>query len=150
MNREGALAYLNPRFDALMLAVARTVDDSVTGYLPSLDASFVRYIASEGVNTTVVDTVVPSEDVPGFTKLLDATTYDLLLPFYAIQVDVSVDAPLTTIKYSQQYRMLKELRDAAWVEAGDFGYVSNLNADGFVLTLTHNEPGNSSASREFG
>jgi len=149
MNRQDALAYLNPRFDHLMLAVSRTVDDSPSGYEPSLDASFARYIATEGLPSTVMDTVVPNEDLPGFTTLLHATTYDLLLPIYAVQVDISVDAPLTNVKFSQTYRALKDLRDQAWADAAAFGYISDVNADGFVLTLTHNEP-SGAAWREFG
>jgi hypothetical protein len=84
--------------------------------------------------------------------LLTATTYDLLLPLYALQPDFSVDAPLTNVKFSQTYRALKDLRDQAWAEASEYGYiVAPLNAGGFVLDLAHNEPVDALTGwREFG
>ena len=151
MNRADALAYMQGRYDALMLGAGRTVDDSPTGYAPALDAAFMQYIVLNGLSTTVMDTVIAPADVPCFTTLLEATMYDVVLPAYALQPDVSVDAPLTNVKFSQMYRQLGDLRTQAWTNATACGYVapSAVNADGFVLTLTHNEP-SGSAWREFG
>lgn len=140
MNREDALLYVKPRFDKLMLSVERGVDDDFDGYAPSIDAAFHRYIAINGLTTNVMSTIVDEEDAFGFSALLNATTYDLLLPIYALSADVSVDAPLTSVKFSQTYRALKDLRDASWAEAAEYGYFQTENAGGFVLSLSHNEP----------
>lgn len=149
MNRQEALLFLKPRFDSLMLGAGRGCADDPDGYGPALDAAFQRYLISEGLSGNVMTTVVANEDTPGFCALLTAYTYDLLLPLYAVMADVSVDAPLTNVKFSQVYRQLKDLRDQAWQDASDYGYLADINADGFVLTLTHNEPCDS-YSREFG
>lgn len=151
MNRAEGLIYLKSRFDALMFGVERTVDDSTTGYAPVLDEGFKRYIEVNGLTTHVMNTVVEGEDSYGFGVLLSATEYDLLVPLYAMTPDLSVDAPLTNVKFSQTYRALQELRAEAWEEAGQYGYIGpKINAGGFVLELPHNEPGGASAWREFG
>jgi hypothetical protein len=149
MNRVDALIYLKPRFDKLMLGIGAGVADDIEGYGSTLDASFQRYIDVNGLVTNVMDTMVESDDTSGFTVMLNAVEYDFLIPFYAMTPDLSVDAPLTNVKFSQTYRALKELRDEAWANAADYGYIgSPLNAGGFVLNLSHNEP--TLAEREFG
>jgi hypothetical protein len=151
MNRTDSLLFLKSRFDALMLGVERTVDDTQTGYQPTLDESFSRYIDINGLTTNVMETVVSGEDSYGFGVLLSATTYDLLIPLYAMTPDMSVDAPLTNVKFSQTFRALQDLRMEAWEEAAQYGYIGpKINAGGFVLQLTHNEPGNADTWREFG
>lgn len=152
MNRAQALLYLKPRFDSLMLNVGRGCADDGEGYSPSLDAAFIQYIQFNALTGNVMNTVVESDDEAGFTALLQAVEYDLLLPFYALQTDISVDAPLTNVKFSQSYRALKELRDAAWAQATEYGYVGGepVNAGGFVLDLAHSSTMDVRDYREFG
>jgi hypothetical protein len=150
MNRADALLYVKPRFDKLMLAVECGVQDDIDGYGPALDSAFQRYSSLNALSTHVMNTIVEADDEYGFTVLLNVCEYDLLIPFYAMQPDIIVDAPLTSVKLSQTYRALRELRDEARTEAAEFGYVdAALNSGGFVLDLAHNaipDP----AHREFG
>lgn len=143
MDREEALAYLNSMFDAQMTIVGRDLDDSATGYGPALDSAFRKYIAKNSLETSVTETTVPAADEDCFLILLEATTYDLMLPLYAgTQVDFSVDAPLTSIKYSQAYRQMKDARDEAWYRAsacGGYGYAMD-NVAGFRVNLDYLEP----------
>lgn len=149
MDRDGALALIKSLgFDSLMVAAKRTTEDEVVGYAPALDRAFATYTVMKESTTALV--VVAAEDEYGFGSLLKAVTYDLILPTVAAtMVDVSIDAPLTSAKYSQQYKALKELRDQAWIEAGYYGYVSATNMDGMRTNLDFLEP-NDDCGAEYG
>lgn len=151
MNRAQSLLYLKPRFDQLMLGAGLGCADDPNGYGPTLDASFTQYIHLNALNTNVMQTEVEPEDETGFTALLRAIEYDLLLPHYALTPDMSVDAPLTNVKFSQTFRALKQLRDDAWAEANNAGYIGGTpaNVGGFVLDLAHNSPSDPLEFREF-
>lgn len=135
--------------DTVMTFAGRTLDDSATGYGPALDRAYRAYIRLYELDTGVNDTDIAAADIFGFEALVRATTYDLILPYAAIASDVSVDAPLTNVKFSQVYRALKQLRDSAWGEASLYGYGELDNVGGFVVNLDFNE-NQDRAGREFG
>lgn len=128
--------------DKVMTHAGRLLTDSLTGYGPALDRAFAAYIRLNELGTTVTTTVVSSADEYGFQVLLRAVTYDLVLPMVAVNPDLSVDAPLTNVKFSQVFRSLKQLRDDAWVEAANYGYGEMSNVGGFKLNLDFNEKQN--------
>lgn len=152
MDRDEALAYLNSTMDALMTSVSRLLTDSAGGYGPALDAAFSLYILKNELLTDVTDTDVEAADTYCFQLLLIATVYDLILPAVAAtKVDFSVDAPLASIKFSQSYRALWQLRNDAWAQAsacGNYGYSID-NVGGFKIALDFNEPASTYGSSEF-
>lgn len=143
MNRAEALTLVTSiGMNSVMTQAGRLLTDTPSGYGPALDRSFASYIILNNLATTVLTTVVPTVDAYGFEILLRATTYDLVLPMLAISPDLSVDAPLTNVKYSQVFRAVKQLRDDAWLEAANYGYGDSINVGGFKLNLDFNEPQN--------
>lgn len=146
MDRADALAWLNSAgLGSVMASGGRDIDDSLTGYSPALDRAFSMYIAVNELATNVGNTDIPLADEYGFTALLSAVTYDLVLPAFALKADASVDAPLSNVKRSQMYRHLKELRDDAWSLASDYGYVNTSNVGGWSVNLDFKEPPNSNS-----
>lgn len=140
MNRDQALAVAQSiGLNGLMSFAGRSTDDTPTGYGPALDRSFGVYIGVRGLTTTLTTSDVATADVIGFTYLLQGSVYDLILPFAAITPDMSVDAPLTNVKFSQTFRALQALRDSAWQMACSFGYCSEDNTSGMTVVLDFNE-----------
>ena len=131
-----------------MSMAGRDLDDDPTGFGPALDRSFAYYITLNSLSTSVTETVIPAADVYGFQTLMRAETYDLTLPEIAVLVDTSVDAPLTSAKFSQTFRAFKDLRDAAWKECASYGY-GDTSVGGFKQNLDFLEP-SFSAAQEFG
>lgn len=151
MDRDQALAVAQSiGLNGLMTFAGRTTDDTPTGYGPALDRSFGIYINVRGLTTTVTTTTVVTADVIGFTYLIQGSVYDLILPYAAITPDMSVDAPLTNVKFSQTFRALQALRESAWQMACSFGYCSEDNTSGMVVNLDFNEQTPVSAGKEFG
>ena len=137
MIRTEALAYLNATgFDPVMLAAGRLTTDTVQGYKPAIDRS-LRYLGVPPAQYATYD--VPDADEPAYEALLAATTYDLVLPAYALMVDQSVDAPLTSIKASQAYKQMKDLRDMAWDACAPYGY-GGTDFVFSIMVLDHLEP----------
>lgn len=150
MNRDGALVHLKSIMDAVMVAAGRDTDDIATGYRPALDSAFRHYLDRYGGTTNLETTVVPVERELCFQALLEALTWDLAMPAIATtQVDFSVDAPLTSVKFSQAYRATKDARNAAWYRASACGWGVEANVDAFRVSLNFNEP-SASATEEFG
>lgn len=142
MNRTEALAVAQSiGLDKLMTHAGRLLTDSTTGYGPALDRAYRAYITLYQLDTGLTDTVVAVAHEEGFTILLKATTYDLVLPMIAVAPDMSVDAPLTNVKFSQVFRAIKQLRDEAWAEAALYGYGDFSNVGGFRVNLDFQEPG---------
>ncbi len=138
MDRAGAYALARASgMDPLMLQVGRTLTDTPDGYAPAIDRSLVIYRAGRPDAVLVPPTVVADSDVGVYDVVLRACIYDLVLPGLAVQVDVSVDAPLTSAKFSQAYRAIRDMRDAAWKQAGDLGFGDGGNTTGFKLNMNH-------------
>jgi hypothetical protein len=152
VNRSEALALVQSvGMNSVMTQAGRLTTDSLTGYGPALDRAFAAYIRLNELATTVTTTTVESVDEYGFQVLLRAVTYDLVLPMLSVTPDLSVDAPLTNVKFSQVFRQVKQLRDEAWAEAANYGYGEASNVGGFKVNLDFNEnQGAYAASREFG
>lgn len=149
MDRETALALMQSLgYNAVMTAAGRTTEDTPQGFGPALDRAWAAYVYANSLSESPDE--IPAADVYGFQSLLQAVTYDLVLPAIATLVDTSVDAPLTNAKFSQQFRAVQALRDAAWGEAASFGYgvIAN-NVNGFAANLNFLEP-SCLTSREFG
>lgn len=145
MDRAEALDWLNSAgLGSVMEAGGRLTTDSLTGYKPALDRAFSLYINLNDLDTDVETTEVELADEYGFTTLLSAVTYDLILPAFALKADASVDAPLANVKRSQMYRQLKELRDDAWALASENGYTNYSNVGGWSFNLDYKEPGDDS------
>lgn len=141
MNRSEALAFLSENgFDTVMGYAQRLTTDSAGGYKPALDRAFALYIRVNALNTGVTTTTVPAADEYGFGVLLQAVTYDLVIPFAAVTPDLQVDAPQTNTKFSQVYKMLAAERDRLWAEAAQYGYGDEVLVGGFKLNLDFNEP----------
>lgn len=139
MKRDAALALIQTLgFNSLMTAAGRTTGDDPMGYGPALDRAYAAYAYTNDLQT--IPEEIPLVDTFGFHPLLRAVTLDLLLPFYATMVDGSVDAPLTSAKFSQVYKALKAQSEDAWSEAGMFGYMRIRNMDGFKVNLDFLEP----------
>lgn len=148
MNRAESLALVTSiGLNSIMTHAGRVLTDTSTGYGPALDRAFAAYIRLNSLATTVTTTDVADSDEYGFQVLLRAVTYDLVLPMIAITPDMSVDAPLTNVKFSQVFRAIKQLRDDAWAEAANYGYGEYSNVGGFKVNLDFNEKQNGS---EFG
>lgn len=148
MNRAESLALVTSiGLNSIMTHAGRVLIDTSTGYGPALDRAFAAYIRLNSLATTVTTTDVADSDEYGFQVLLRAVTYDLVLPMIAITPDMSVDAPLTNVKFSQVFRAIKQLRDDAWAEAANYGYGEYSNVGGFKVNLDFNEKQNGS---EFG
>jgi hypothetical protein len=144
MDRAEALSYIQAMMDSLSTAAGRETGDTMAGYRAALDSAFAQYITKNGLTTTTTTTDVPGVDAASFMALLEAVTYDLLLPSLAIAlVDVSVDAPLTGIKQSQSVRNLQRMQEAAWARAGAFGWGHMDNVGGFKVNFDILEPGDS-------
>lgn len=142
MDRTQALARLQTLgLNRVMSLIGRDTNDGDTGYGPALDAAFLNYINLRGLSTSVLLTDVASADEYGFQILMRATTYDMLLPELATMVDTSVDAPLTSAKFSQMFRAFQALRDDAWRLAAQYGYGIDQNVGGFKVNLDFREPG---------
>lgn len=142
MDRAEALVVLNNSgLGAVMTAAGRLITDSATGFGPALDRAFSLYINVNSLSTGVTDTDTATADEYGFSILLSAVTYDLVLPAFALKADASVDAPLANIKRSQMYRQIKELRDDAWELAAAYGYNDGSNIGGWSFNLDFKEPG---------
>ena len=142
MNRIEALAYIDGKLGAQFELIGRLRDDSAEGWKPVLDQAFRRYIVMYGKSTTVTTTTVAADEEECFEYLLDALAYGYILPFVAgDSADISVDAPLTSIKYSQQYRQFQTQEAAAWEKAGACGYgKSTSEFGGFKVNFDYNEP----------
>ena len=142
MTRDQALAYVQSVLSPIITASGRGADDTVPGLGLALDRAFRIYIAANGLTTTVTTTTVPDADLECFLALLEATTYDLLIPaLSATQVDFSIDAPLTTIKQSQAFKQYQSLANNAWSRASVCGYGFDLdNTNAFRINLDFNEP----------
>lgn len=134
----------------VMLLVERDLDDDATGFAPALDRAFAAYISLNSLGSGLTDTTVAAEDEYGFTTLMRATTYDLILPEVAVLVDTSIDAPLTSAKFSQMFRAFQTLRDSAWKEAALYGYGAEINVGGFRTNLDFREPHDADGTAEFG
>jgi hypothetical protein len=144
MDRAEALAYLNSTLDVVMSAAGRGLTDDTAGYGPALDAAFGRYINVRSLTTTVDDTDTDDADALCFMALLRACAYDLAAPGISIlNVDFSIDAPLTNVKRSQMFRQFETLRAQAWDEASHcgFGRETDDNVGGFAINLDFKEPG---------
>lgn len=152
MNRAQALTLVQSiGMNSVMTQAGRDLTDTITGYGPALDRAFAAYIIANELATTVTTTTVETTDEYGFQVLLRAVTYDLVLPMLAVAPDLSVDAPLTNVKFSQVFRAVKQLRDEAWAEAANHGYGDASNVGGFKLNLDFNEnQGSYVPNREFG
>jgi hypothetical protein len=136
------LAYVQSRFDLLATKSGRGTDDSPTGYGPVLDLAFRQYISRNGLTTTIDDTEIASADEYCFLALVDALVYDFVLPGIAVnQVDISVDAPLTSMKHSQSFRGIDALKNDAWARAAACGWGVMDNTGGFKVNLDIMEPG---------
>lgn len=142
MNRTEALAYLNSTMDVVMTAAGRLLTDTLTGYKPALDRAFRIYIGQNSLGTTITTTDTDDDDDECFTALLEATVYDLALPAISnLKVDVSVDAPLSNIKFSQAFRQFNTLRNNAWLRASACGYgLVTDNTNAFSVNLDFLEP----------
>jgi hypothetical protein len=148
MNRIEALAYLDGILAQAVDLAGREHNDSLQGYKPALDAAFSLHIARDGLGTGLTNTVVPAADEYGFQQLLIATALDLILPNISLEADISVDAPLTSIKTSQLFRQFQALRADAWARAGQYEYGLDDGAvGGFKVNLDFREPG---LHREYG
>lgn len=143
MNRAEALAYLNGAMDSVMTLAGRLTTDAAAGYGPALDRAFRVYIATIGLTTTVTTTDTLDSYDECFTGLLEGAVYDLVLPVLAGSLaDISVDAPLMSIKRSQSFRQFQLLRDAAWARAASCGFGIVLdNVGGFRINMDFIEPG---------
>ena len=124
-----------------MTAGGRLLTDTVSGFGPALDRAFSLYTRVNDLATGVNDTIVDPADEYGFSILLSAVTYDLVLPAFALKADASIDAPLANVKRSQLYRQMKELRDDAWALASAYGYSDYSNVGGWSVNLDFKEPG---------
>lgn len=141
MNRTQALALVQSiGLNGLMAQVGRTTDDAASGYGPALDRAFSAHAILLGVPGPL--TTVDARYDYGFQVLLRAVTYDLVIPALTLLVDTSVDAPLTSAKFSQTYRALAAERDRAWEEAAQYGYGTPTGAGGFRVNMDFLEPGN--------
>ena len=139
MNRATALAWLNGTgFDAAMLEIGRTTDDTITGYGPILHRSFGLHSTMLALPLTY-EKVDPQYDLQ-FSALLEAVAADLISLGYARMVDINVDAPLTGLKLSQAYRQFNELRERKWKEAEFYGYVVASNVGGWAINTDYIEP----------
>jgi hypothetical protein len=152
MNRAEALAYLNGAMDSVMTLAGRLTTDAVSGYKPALDRSFRIYIGTLGLDTTVTTTTTDASYDECFSGLLEGTAYDLVLPVLAgTLADISVDAPLMSIKRSQSFRQFQVLRDAAWARAASCGFgIAFDNVGGFRINMDFVEPGPCSSGQEWG
>lgn len=139
MDRDAAFALIRSLgIDPLYSNAGRTLADESVGYGPALDRAFAAYTIMQESDTALV--VVADGDTWGFQFVLQATAYDVILPFYATMVDSSIDAPLSSAKFSQQYKALKQLRDAAWADAANYGYAVYSNMAGMKANLDFLEP----------
>lgn len=142
MDRVAALAWLqNAGTNTLMIQAGRTIGDTPGGYGPAIDRAYAAYISRDALSTGVTTTTVAPIDLYGFSTLLNATTYDLVLPSLAHLVDSSVDAPLTNMKLSQMFRQVESLRKQAWEEAAALGYGAFTTVGGYKMNLDFLEPG---------
>lgn len=141
MNRAAVLTMAHDNgLDALMTQVGRAVTDTGNGYAPAIDRALAVYRAGRPSAVLTGDTVVLDVDATGFEPVLRACVYDVVLPSLALQVDASVDAPLTSAKFSQAYRAIRDLRDAAWLDAASYGFGAHGNTGGFRVNLDFLEP----------
>lgn len=140
MDRDGALAYVQSLgFNQLMTRAGRTTVDEADGYAPALNRAFAAYTLLK-LSTIPLDTVETADET-GFETVLEAATYDLLLPAIALLVDTSVDAPLSSAKFSQQFKAISTLSDRAWARAAQYGYDAvNANMSGVSANLDFREP----------
>lgn len=140
MDRDGALAYVQSLgFNQLMQRAGRTILDEAGGYAPALNRSFAAYTLLKLSDTAL--TTVEAADETGFETVLEASTYDLLLPAISLLVDTSIDAPLSSAKFSQQFKAITMLADRAWARAAQYGYdAMNSNMSGTHANLDFREP----------
>lgn len=130
----------NNGLDVLMTQAGRVTTDTSGGYAPAIDRALAVYRVGRPDAVLSGDTVVLDADATCFEIVLRATVYDVVLPSLALQVDTAVDAPLTNAKFSQAYRSIKELRDAAWLNAASCGFGMGGNTGGFKVNLDYLEP----------
>jgi hypothetical protein len=142
VNRTEALSWLQANgFNTLMQHVERTTDDTSTGYAPALDRAFAIYGRAHGMPPPYTSITTSDSEDECFTALLRAVTYDLVITGAAALVDTSVDAPLTSTKFSQLFKQLGALRDEAWRMAAICGYESiHDRMRGHVFDLGFLEP----------
>lgn len=140
MERADALAYVQSLgFDTLMVRASRTTDDESTGYGPALNKAFAAYTLLKASAAPL--TTVAAADHTGFETVLEAATYDLLLPAISLLVDASIDAPLSSAKFSQQFKAISALADRAWARAAQYGYdAMNSNMSGTHANFDFREP----------
>lgn len=141
MNRSDVLTLaVNNGLNALMTQAGRQTTDTGNGYAPAIDRALAVYRSGRPGAVLTGDTVVLDSDATCFEVLLRATVYDVVLPSLAVQVDTSVDAPLTSAKFSQAYRAILDLRNAAWLDAASCGFGSHGNTGGFKVNFDYLEP----------
>jgi len=141
MNRDEALANVKSVMDTAMESIGRGTTDISTGYKPALDSAFRQYITRYGLTTGLDDTDTDPAHDYCFLALLEAVTYDMIVPgLAATQVDFSVDAPLTSVKFSQAFRAMKDARNWAWWRASACGWGLESNVNAFRVSLAFNEP----------
>lgn len=133
--------------DALMTSAQRTLADDPAGYGPVLDAVF--YLHGRMLGLTATPTDIDDGYAYCVGSLLRAVVWDIVMPATAREADFSVDAPLTSVKYSQLYRQAASERERAWDDAAICGYDQRSNVGGFKLNLDFLEPGGV-PGREYG
>lgn len=146
MDRDEALVQVSSiGLNRVMALAGRDLTDTPTGFGPALDRAFAAYIMANSLDSSVTTTTVATADSYGFSSLLRAVSYDLILPEIAVLIDTSVDAPLSSAKYSQMFRAFQQLRADAWKECAVYGYGGEINAGGYKTNLDFREPSGVSA-----
>lgn len=122
MDRADALTYLrSTEVNALFAGAGRTLDDAPSGYGPVID----RAMLTLGLTRRQIDDdatpVADGLELP-LMAALEYFAYTIVLPFYELQVDAQVDAPLTDVKLGRRFDHIIIAKKHALDEMAQHGF----------------------------
>jgi hypothetical protein len=121
MDRAGGLALLtSSTIAAAYTEAGRLLTDVAAGFGPAIDRALRRLGIAEA--DWEDDDAIPDDQVLAFEALAHVYALDVVLPWFALQIDEVVDQPMSNLKASQMYVNLAKERARWAAAAADTGY----------------------------